>query len=84
MSQIKAKVSPFNIPQFTARDYSSFCLAGAICCTVTHGAMTPVDVVKTRIQIDPTFKGLGILSGTRKVIASEGPAALLTGFGPSA
>jgi len=43
-----------------------------------------VDVVKTRIQIDPTFKGLGILSGTRQVIASEGPAALLTGFGPTA
>jgi hypothetical protein len=51
-------------------------------CTLTPPLA--VDVVKTRIQIDPTFKGLGILSGTRKVIASEGPAALLTGFGPSA
>ena len=42
-----------------------------------------IDVVKTRIQIDPGFKGMGIISGTRHVISQEGPAALLTGFGPS-
>jgi len=46
--------------------------------------MTPIDVVKTRIQIDPSYKNFGIISGTRHVIASEGPAALLTGFGPTA
>ena len=28
-------------------------LAGAIGCSVTHGGMTPVDVVKTKIQLDP-------------------------------
>ena len=28
-------------------------LAGGICCGVTHGALTPVDVVKTRIQLEP-------------------------------
>jgi solute carrier family 25 (mitochondrial phosphate transporter), member 3 len=38
-----------------------------------------IDVVKTRIQIDPTFKGLGIISGTRQVISKEGASALLTG-----
>jgi len=46
--------------------------------------MTPIDVVKTRIQIDPAFKRLGIVSGTRRIVASEGPSALLTGFGPTA
>ncbi|KAF9582401.1 mitochondrial phosphate carrier protein, partial [Lunasporangiospora selenospora] len=34
--------------------YARFALAGAICCGVTHGALTPVDVVKTRIQLEPT------------------------------
>jgi len=58
-------------------------LAGALCATTTHAIWTPVDVVKTRIQIDPTYKKFGIISGTRHVIATEGPAALLTGFGPS-
>ncbi|KAI8992487.1 hypothetical protein BDB01DRAFT_778627 [Pilobolus umbonatus] len=33
--------------------YARFALAGAVCCGVTHGAMTPVDVVKTRIQLSP-------------------------------
>ncbi|KAG9315777.1 mitochondrial carrier [Chiua virens] len=46
--------------------------------------MTPVDVVKTRIQIDPAFKHLNMISGTRHVIAKEGAPALLTGFGPTA
>ncbi|KAF7346425.1 Phosphate transport protein mir1 [Mycena sanguinolenta] len=75
---------PFAVPQFTVRDYTSFFAAGALCATISHGGMTPIDVVKTRIQIDPAFKGLGIFSGTRYVIAKEGPAALLTGFGPTA
>ncbi|RDB18027.1 Mitochondrial phosphate carrier protein [Hypsizygus marmoreus] len=75
---------PFFIPKFSAHDYQSFFLAGAICCTLSHAAMTPIDVVKTRIQIDPAFKGLGFLSGTRQLIAKESLAALLTGIGPTA
>ena len=27
--------------------------AGGICCSITHGALTPVDVVKTRVQLNP-------------------------------
>jgi len=27
--------------------------AGGVCCSITHGALTPVDVVKTRVQLDP-------------------------------
>ncbi|KAK6902937.1 solute carrier family 25 (mitochondrial phosphate transporter), member 3 [Kwoniella mangroviensis CBS 8886] len=71
-------------PNFTAKDYSSFFLAGALCCTLSHGAMTPIDVVKTRIQIDPAMKGMSLLSGGRSIVAKEGVAGLLTGFGPTA
>ena len=46
--------------------------------------MQAVDVVKTRIQIDPSFKSLTFVSGTRQIIAAEGPRGLLTGFGPTA
>ncbi|KAI3338354.1 mitochondrial phosphate carrier protein Mir1 [Ustulina deusta] len=63
--------------------YSKFALAGAICCSVTHGAMTPVDVVKTRIQLDPATYNRGMIGGFRQVIASEGAGALLTGAGPT-
>ncbi|OJA09606.1 hypothetical protein AZE42_01409 [Rhizopogon vesiculosus] len=79
-----SKAAPIAIPQFTSKDYSSFFLAGALCCTITHVAMTPLDVVKTRIQIDPAYRKLNMLTGTRHVIATEGPKALLTGFGPTA
>ncbi|KAI9887504.1 MAG: mitochondrial phosphate carrier protein [Watsoniomyces obsoletus] len=64
--------------------YARFAFAGAVCCSVTHGALTPVDVVKTRIQLDPVVYNNGMLGGFRKVIASEGAGALLTGFGPTA
>lgn len=63
--------------------YSRFALAGAICCSVTHGSLTPVDVVKTRIQLDPVTYNNGMIGGFRKVIANEGAGALLTGAGPT-
>ncbi|KAK0929829.1 mitochondrial phosphate carrier protein [Friedmanniomyces endolithicus] len=64
--------------------YSRFAFAGAVCCSVTHGALTPVDVVKTRIQLDPVTYNRGLIGGFRQVIANEGAGALLTGFGPTA
>ncbi|KAI9889916.1 MAG: mitochondrial phosphate carrier protein [Vezdaea aestivalis] len=64
--------------------YSRFAFAGAVCCSITHGALTPVDVVKTRIQLDPVTYNSGLIGGFRKVIANEGAGALMTGFGPTA
>jgi solute carrier family 25 phosphate transporter 3 len=63
--------------------YSRFALAGAVCCSVTHGALTPVDVVKTRIQLDPVTYNRGLVGGIRQVIRNEGAGALLTGLGPT-
>ncbi|TQV91681.1 hypothetical protein V2A60_008620 [Cordyceps javanica] len=63
--------------------YSRFALAGAICCSVTHGALTPVDVVKTRIQLDPATYNRGMIGGFRQVVQNEGAGALLTGAGPT-
>ncbi|CAD6585537.1 MAG: hypothetical protein TREMPRED_004170 [Tremellales sp. Tagirdzhanova-0007] len=71
-------------PTFTAKDYSSFFLAGALCCTISHGGMTPIDVVKTRIQIDPALKGQSLLTAGRSIVAAEGTGGLLTGFAPTA
>lgn len=45
---------------------------------------TAIDVVKTRIQVDPSMARLSLLSGGRRIVAQEGSAALLTGFGPTA
>ncbi|KAJ5725175.1 Mitochondrial phosphate carrier protein [Penicillium malachiteum] len=64
--------------------YSRFAFAGACCCAITHGAATPLDVVKTRMQLDPVTYNRGMIGGFRQVIQNEGAGALLTGFGPTA
>ncbi|KAG2184176.1 hypothetical protein INT44_009191 [Umbelopsis vinacea] len=71
-------------PPSGANLYARFAFAGAVCCSITHGAMTPVDVVKTRIQLSPEIYNKGMVGGFRQVIAAEGAGALLTGFGPTA
>jgi solute carrier family 25 phosphate transporter 3 len=58
--------------------------AGGICCSITHGALTPVDVVKTRVQLDPVKYNKGLVGGFRQVIAEEGAMALTTGLGATA
>jgi solute carrier family 25 phosphate transporter 3 len=64
--------------------YLKGALAGGICCSITHGGLCPVDVVKTRIQLDPVKYNQGMIGGFRQVIAAEGVGALATGLGPTA
>jgi len=63
--------------------YLKGALAGGICCAVTHGALCPVDVVKTRIQLDPVTFNRGLIGGFKQIIEAEGPKGLLTGLGPT-
>jgi len=70
-------------PNYDFMYYLKGAAAGGICCSLTHGALTPVDVVKTRVQLDPS-KYTGLISGFRTVIAEEGAMALTTGFGATA
>ncbi|WOO79712.1 Mitochondrial phosphate carrier protein [Vanrija pseudolonga] len=79
-----AAPTPYKTPDFSLRDYASFFASGGLAATLSHGAMTPIDVVKTRIQIDPALKGNSLLTAGRKIVAAEGPGGLLTGFGPTA
>ncbi|GAO13702.1 uncharacterized protein UV8b_01661 [Ustilaginoidea virens] len=72
------------LPSFTVGDHVKFFAAGALAATSTHAAATPIDVVKTRIQVDDAMKGLNMVRATRSIVAKEGAAALLTGFGPTA
>jgi solute carrier family 25 phosphate transporter 3 len=58
-------------------------LAGGICCGITHGAVCPIDVVKTRIQLQPDVYNSGMIGGFRTVIKNEGVGALATGLGPT-
>ncbi|KAK0554456.1 mitochondrial phosphate carrier protein [Tilletia horrida] len=80
----KGSATAFDVPTFTLIDYTKFLAAGGLCATITHGMMTPVDVVKTRIQLEPPGKRVGMLTMARNIVASEGPGGLLTGFAPTA
>jgi len=64
--------------------YVKAAAAGGICCSITHGAVCPVDVVKTRIQLYPEKYNKGMLAGFRTVIKEEGAMALSTGLGATA
>jgi solute carrier family 25 phosphate transporter 3 len=46
--------------------------------------LTPVDVVKTRVQLDPVKYNSGLVGGFRTIIAEEGAMALTTGLGATA
>lgn len=60
--------------------YLKSALAGGICCGATHGAVCPVDVVKTRMQLEPQKYNKGMIGGFRQVISEEGVMALSTGL----
>jgi len=85
-----AKKNPFLLRSgdeqgpFDLQYYLKGALAGGICCSVTHGALCPVDVVKTRIQLEPNVYNKGMIAGFRQIIAAEGAGALATGLGPTA
>ncbi|GAA6031742.1 hypothetical protein JCM8097_001965 [Rhodosporidiobolus ruineniae] len=72
------------LPNLAAVDYAKFFAAGASCCILSHGGMVPIDVVKTRIQLEPALGKLGMVGTTRHIIAEEGLRGLATGFGPTA
>uniref|UniRef100_A0A0B7JQ81 Mitochondrial phosphate carrier protein n=1 Tax=Bionectria ochroleuca TaxID=29856 RepID=A0A0B7JQ81_BIOOC len=77
-------MAPNELPTFVFSDYVKFFGAGALAATSTHAAATPIDVVKTRIQVDDALKGYNMVRAARQIVSKEGTAALLTGFGPTA
>ena len=81
--QQQRKPSPPSPPQQQpgARYFGAVALAGAISCSLTHSAVVPLDVIKTRLQTDAS------LSGPRDAVASllasargSGPAAHMRPF----
>jgi len=59
-----------------------FFASGALCSSSAHLALTPIDVVKTRIQTDPE-NYTGIISGFKNVLSNEGMSAFFTGWEPT-
>ncbi|KAK3298948.1 mitochondrial phosphate carrier protein [Chaetomium fimeti] len=79
----RSKVSRGSATAVDVSLYARYALAGAFCCSFTHAVLTPVDVVKTRIQLDPTTYSRSLLKSARQIASLEGPRTLLTGLGPT-
>lgn len=60
-----------------------FFLAGGLCAAISHAIPTPVDVVKTRKQVDPRLVDHSFLEAGRQIVKEEGFNALLAGLGPT-
>ncbi|KJK84477.1 hypothetical protein H634G_00841 [Metarhizium anisopliae BRIP 53293] len=63
--------------------YARYALAGSFCCAFTHAVLTPVDVVKTRIQLEPTRYSSSLFRSARQIASHEGLGAFSTGLGPT-
>ncbi|QLI68511.1 Mitochondrial phosphate carrier protein [Metarhizium brunneum] len=63
--------------------YARYALAGSFCCAFTHAVLTPVDVVKTRIQLEPTRYSSSLFKSARQIASHEGLGAFSTGLGPT-
>ena len=63
--------------------YYAMCgLGGILSCGITHTALTPLDLVKCRIQVDPgKFKG--IFSGFSVTYKEDGMRGLGRGWAPT-
>ena len=58
-------------------------VAGGVCAAVSHAVPVPIDVIKTRKQVDPSYCNLSMPQATRKLIETEGVSALFVGMGPT-
>jgi len=62
--------------------YSKCMFGGALACGLTHAGITPLDVAKCNMQVNPAkYKGLG--STVRTLVAEEGANGIWKGFGPT-
>ncbi|KAI0699637.1 mitochondrial carrier protein [Cerioporus squamosus] len=65
-----------------AKYYMTCILAGGLSCGITHAGMTPLDVTKCNMQVDPA-KYRGLIPGFRTILAEEGVKGFWKGVGPT-
>lgn len=69
-------------PPHTNDFYIKCCMGGVLSCGLTHLAVTPLDVAKCNMQVDPA-KYKGLIPSIKLIAAEEGAAALFKGWLPT-
>lgn len=70
------------IEMYSQEFYTTCAIGGWLSCGLTHMAVTPLDVVKCNMQIDPT-KYKSISGGFGMVVKEQGLAGLFKGWSPT-
>jgi len=76
--------SPDDSCEFGSNKYFGLCgIGGILSCGITHTMITPLDLVKCRLQVDSAkYKNLG--HGFKVTVAEEGARGLFRGWAPTA
>ncbi|KAF4121355.1 solute carrier family 25 (mitochondrial phosphate transporter), member 3 [Geosmithia morbida] len=83
MSQLeKAGVKKPGIELYSGEYYAACTFGGLLACGLTHTAVTPLDLVKTRRQVDPKLY-TGNFQAWGKVYRGEGLRGIFTGWSPT-
>ncbi|KAK4565575.1 Cu/Pi carrier [Recurvomyces mirabilis] len=70
------------IELYSAKYYATCTFGGLMACGITHWAVTPLDLVKCRRQVDSKLYR-GNVDGWRKIIAADGWRGIYTGGSPT-
>ncbi|KAL1986724.1 hypothetical protein VTN96DRAFT_5929 [Rasamsonia emersonii] len=70
------------IELYSPKYYASCTFGGLLACGLTHTAVTPLDLVKCRRQVDPNLYK-GNFEGWAKIYRAEGLRGVFTGWGPT-
>ncbi|KAF3393838.1 Mitochondrial phosphate carrier protein 2 [Penicillium rolfsii] len=82
MATIEPKLPFGKIEPNSAKYFASCALGGVIACGPTHTAVTPLDLVKCRRQVDPKIYTSNI-SAWRSIFAKEGLRGVFFGWSPT-
>ncbi|CAO3624514.1 unnamed protein product [Cunninghamella blakesleeana] len=71
-----------SIELYSNQYFFACALGGVVACGPTHGAVTPLDVVKCRLQVKPgLYKG--VFDGWKTIFKTEGFRGIWTGVAPT-
>jgi solute carrier family 25 phosphate transporter 3 len=78
----QAQGKPARIELYSGSYYASCTFGGLLACGLTHTAVTPLDLVKTRRQVDSKLYTSNIQAWS-KIFRAEGVRGIFTGWGPT-
>lgn len=77
-----AQAKAGKIELYSGKYYAACTVGGILACGTTHTAVTPLDLIKCRRQVDSKLY-VGNLDGFRKIYRAEGLRGIFTGWGPT-